>query len=313
VISLQGVTVAFGTKKVLDNLTLELAEPGVYLILGANGSGKTVLLDVIGGRRRPNAGKALLGSVPIYGLFGPDLPRIEYLHREAVAEGEGTLWNLFAYQVRQQKGKAKPHEITQRFHLPWHDEEMRRLRLDTLPQSEVLEFELLCAFAAEPEYLLVDDYLSRFSVATCERVVRNLHIWHKAGERTAVLTSARFFGYMDAFAGVYHLTEGRLVELTRYQEGESTEPPESVVKADGTLRLNEVLIVCGEYFYRHSRAQEENEHLSVKTVLENALLIEVKTTLDNALEHLQELGIDVTAVVLEPRSGGHEYSHRWFF
>jgi len=311
--SLQGVTVAFGAKKVLDNLTLELDKPGVYLFLGANGSGKTVLLDVIGGRRRPNEGKVLLGSISVYGLFGPDLPRIEYLRREAVAEGVGTLWNLFAYQVRQQKGKAKPREITQRFHLPWSEEDMRRLRLEALPQSEVLEFELLCALAAEPEYLLVDDYLSRFSIATCERVVRNLHVWHKAGAGTAILTSARFFGYMDVFAGVYHLTEGRLVELARRQERDAIERQEPDAETEDVPRTSEVLIICGEYFYRHSRAQEENEHLAVEAVLENALLIEVKTTLDNALEHLRDLGINVVAVILDPHAEGYEYSHQRFF
>ena len=307
------MTVAFGSKKVLNDLTIELAEPGVYLILGANGSGKTVLLDVIGGRRRPDKGKVLLGSVPVYGLFGPNLPRIEYLQREATPEGEGTLWNLFAYQVRQQRGKAKPHEITQRFHLPWDDEEMRRLRLGAVPQSQVLEFELLCALAAEPEYLLVDDYLSRFSLSICERVARNLHVWHKAGAGTAVLTSARFFGYMDVFTGVYYLAEGGLVELARRHEKGDSERSEPDAETEDVRRTSEVLIICGEYFYRHSRAQEENEHLAVKTVLENALLIEVKTTLDNALEHLRELGIDVTAVILKPHAEGHEYSHQWFF
>jgi len=312
-ISLQGVTVAFGAKKVLDSLALELAEPGVYLILGANGSGKTVLLDVIGGRRLPNDGKVLLGTIPVYGLFGPDLPRIEYLRREASAEGAGTLWNLFAYQVRQQKGNAKPHEITQRFHLPWTDEDMRSLHLDTLPQSQVLEFELLCALAIEPEYLLVDDYFSRFSVATCERVANNLHAWHKAGGGTAVLTSTRFFGYMDVFAGVYHLTEGRLVELAHPSGEDSAERREPDATTGGPQQSREVLVVCGEYFYRHSRAQDENEHLAVKAVLENALLIEVKSTLDSALAHLRDLGIDVVAVVLEPYSEGYEYSYRRFF
>ncbi len=310
---MQGVTVSFGAKKVLDNLTLELAEPGVFLILGANGAGKTVLLDVIGGRRRPNAGKVLLGSVPVYGLFGPDLPRIEYLRRETSAEGVGTLWNLFAHQIKQGTGRANPHEMLQRFHLPWSEEDMRRLRLDTLPQSQVLEFELLCALAAEPDYLLVDDYLSRFSFATCERVARNLHVWHKAGAGTAILTSARFFGHMDVFTGVYHLAGGQLVELTRQSGEDSARHREPDATGEGLPQSREVLVICGEYFYRHSRAQDENEHLAVKAVLENALLIEVRTTLDSALAHLRSLGIDIVAVVLEPHTEGYEYCHQRFF
>jgi ABC-type multidrug transport system ATPase subunit len=303
VVSLKGVTVAFGADKVLDELTLELTEPGAYLILGANGSGKTVLLDVIGGRRRPDKGEVLLGSVPVYGLFGPDLPRIEYLQREAVPEESDALWNLFAYQAKQGSGQAKPREIVQRFHLPWSEEQMRRLRLDMLSQSEVLEFELLCAFAVRPDYLLVDDYLSRFSFDTCERTIGNLRAWQKVSTGTAILTSSRFFGHMDGFAGVYHLTGGKLAEL----------PPTPPVGSAESGTGREVLVVCGEYFYRHSRAQEENEHLAVKTVLENALLIEIKTTLDGALAYLQSLGIDLVAVVLSPDAEGYEYCHQRFF
>jgi hypothetical protein len=137
-------------------------------------------------------------------------------------------------------------------------------------------------------------------------------MWHKASDGTAVLTSTRFFGYMDAFTSVYLLTQGHLVELKRQNEREATERSKPDTVAIEAPRTSEVLIICGEYFYRHSRAQEENEHLAVKTVLENALLIEVKTTLDNALEHLRELGIDVTAVILKPHAEGHEYSHQWF-
>ncbi len=302
-VSLKGVTVAFGAEKVLDELTLELEEPGAYLILGANGSGKTVLLDVIGGRRRPDQGKVLLGSVPVYGLFGPDLPRIEYLQREAVPEEPDTLWNLFIYQARQDGGWVKPRELMLRFHLPWSEDEMRRLRLDMLPQSEVLEFELLCAFAVRPDYLLVDDYLSRFSFDTCERAIANLRAWQKMGTSTAILTSSRFFGHMDGFAGVYHLSGGKLVELSRADGAGASDSAEP----------REVLVVCGEYFYRHSRAQEENEHLAVKAVLENALLIEIKSTLDKALAHLQSMGIDLVAVVLAPDAESYEYSHQKFF
>ena len=113
---------------------------------------------------------------------------------------------------------------------------------------------------------------------------------------------------MQVFNRVYYLAEGRLAELTP----PSGDRPSGKQAADAPPN-RDILIVCGEYFYRHSRAQDENEHLTVKAVLENALLIEVKTTIDQAIGHLGGLGIDIVAVVLGPHTEGYEYSYQRFF
>ena len=296
-ITLRGVTVSFGAKTVFDGLDWELPEAGVYLVLGANGAGKSMLLDVIAGRRKPRAGAVHLGKVPVYKLFGPDLPRMEYLRREASAEDAGTLWNVFGYRMRQSGGDEKPGEILERMTLPWTEAEMRKLRVEALPQGELLEFELLCAMSLMPKYLFIDDYFSRFSFAGCERVAASLQSWQRISGGTVLATSTRYFGFMDTFSGIYVLEGGKLRELQPIAKcGDGRGADE--LDASGP---REVLIVCGEYFYRHSRVQQENAHVELLAVLENALLISVKTTLDDALKFLDDCGIDVLSVSLMGR------------
>lgn len=308
-ITLRGVTVSFGDKTVFDGLDWELPEAGVYLVLGANGAGKSMLLDVIAGRRKPRAGAVHLGKVPVYKLFGPDLPRMEYLRREASAEDAGTLWNVFGYRMRQSGGEEKPGEILERMTLPWTEAEMRKLRVEALPQGELLEFELLCAMSLMPKYLFIDDYFSRFSFEGCERVSANLQNWQRISGGTVLATSTRYFGFMDTFSGIYVLEGGKLRELqpiAKCGDGRSVDEP----PAAGP---REVLIVCGEYFYRHSRVQQENPHVELLAVLENALLISVKTTLDDALKFLDDCGIDVLSVSFRPRMDAKEYGQGVFF
>ncbi len=309
---LQGVTVTFGSRSLFDDLTWELGEPGVYLILGANGSGKTVLLDVVGGRRAPSKGTVMMGSVPVYGLFGPDLPRIEYLRREAVGEDIGTLWSVYTHRLRQGGGRWAPREMLEHFHLPWDEAEMRRRRVSGLPQGQLLEFELLCAASAMPRYLLVDDYFSRFSFNTCERVASNLQTWQRLGEGTALVTSSRFFGFMDVFTDVFFLEKGKLVSIypRTVARNESSRVAVDEAEKGGS---GQVLVVCGEYFYRHSRVQADNPHLILRAVLENALLIDIKSSLDEALNHLRGLGIDIVSVEFTPRKGTSEYGRLRFF
>lgn len=51
-------------KPVLQNINLKIEEPGVYLIAGPNGSGKTTMLEIIVGLRRPDGGKVTVNGHP---------------------------------------------------------------------------------------------------------------------------------------------------------------------------------------------------------------------------------------------------------
>ncbi|MBQ7156846.1 MAG: ABC transporter ATP-binding protein [Bacteroidaceae bacterium] len=58
--------VTFGyyvNKKVIDNLTLEFAEGGIYGLLGKNGTGKSTLLYLIIGLLRPKSGEVTLEGI----------------------------------------------------------------------------------------------------------------------------------------------------------------------------------------------------------------------------------------------------------
>lgn len=55
-IELQGITVRFGDKCVLNGVSVRWSDDGTILLSGASGSGKTTLLRVLGGLLRPDSG-----------------------------------------------------------------------------------------------------------------------------------------------------------------------------------------------------------------------------------------------------------------
>ena len=64
-ITIDGVSHAFGTNVVLDDIDLTI-EPGSYtVLLGPSGSGKTTLLSILGGFLRPDRGSVSLGGEDI--------------------------------------------------------------------------------------------------------------------------------------------------------------------------------------------------------------------------------------------------------
>jgi len=55
-IELKNVSMAYGDKKVIRNLSLRLDAPGAYAVLGPSGRGKTTLLRLIAGLEKPQSG-----------------------------------------------------------------------------------------------------------------------------------------------------------------------------------------------------------------------------------------------------------------
>ncbi len=60
VLSVEGLSAAYGPVRALDGVTLQAEQGRITAVLGANGAGKTTLLRTISGLVRPTAGRVVL-------------------------------------------------------------------------------------------------------------------------------------------------------------------------------------------------------------------------------------------------------------
>jgi phospholipid/cholesterol/gamma-HCH transport system ATP-binding protein len=65
---LQNVGVRYGPKVVVQNLSLDIVEGAITCIIGLSGAGKSTILRLINGLRRPESGRVLLGTRDITAL-----------------------------------------------------------------------------------------------------------------------------------------------------------------------------------------------------------------------------------------------------
>ena len=75
-IRFEHVTKAFGEKRVLDDVSLEIAEGSGFVILGRSGTGKSVTLRHIIGLMRPDSGRVFVHGDEISSLYGESLARV---------------------------------------------------------------------------------------------------------------------------------------------------------------------------------------------------------------------------------------------
>ena len=65
ILSVEGISLAFGGLKVLSEVSFQVNPGEIYAIIGPNGAGKTSILNCIGGFYRPSAGRILFGGEDI--------------------------------------------------------------------------------------------------------------------------------------------------------------------------------------------------------------------------------------------------------
>jgi ABC-type transporter Mla maintaining outer membrane lipid asymmetry ATPase subunit MlaF len=88
VIALDDVSIAFGTNRVLDGLSLEIPRGKTTVIVGRSGSGKTVLLKLMAGLLKPDRGRVR--------MFGRDVAALSYSELLALRRRMAMLFQNYA-------------------------------------------------------------------------------------------------------------------------------------------------------------------------------------------------------------------------
>jgi branched-chain amino acid transport system ATP-binding protein len=80
ILSVQNVTKQFGSLRAVDNVSLEIPQQRVSILIGPNGSGKTTLINLVSGLYTPDSGKVWfegenVTGMPPYKLYARGLAR----------------------------------------------------------------------------------------------------------------------------------------------------------------------------------------------------------------------------------------------
>ena len=66
VLTIQGLSKAFGGQKIIDNLNMTVPEGSIFGFIGQNGAGKTTTMKMVLGLLRPNQGEIIVCNEPVH-------------------------------------------------------------------------------------------------------------------------------------------------------------------------------------------------------------------------------------------------------
>ncbi|MFC7863957.1 ABC transporter ATP-binding protein [Streptomyces murinus] len=211
-LSLQGATVRFGGRPVLDEVDLEVAEHQVVCVLGPSGSGKSTLLRAVAGLQPLDAGRVSLagrdqGGVPAHqrgvGLMFQDHQL--FPQRDV---GANVAFGLRMHGVAKDERDARVGELLELVGLPG----AARRAVAALSGGEQQRVALARALAPRPRLLMLDEPLGQLDRSLRERLVVELReLFGRLG--TTVLAVTHDQGEAFALADrVVVMRDGRIAQ-----------------------------------------------------------------------------------------------------
>ncbi|MEM0250157.1 MAG: ABC transporter ATP-binding protein [Desulfurococcaceae archaeon] len=154
----------------LDNVSFDVADGTVLIVVGPNGSGKTTLLECISGIRRVESGKIVIDDIDVTYL-PPERRRVGYVPSDYGLFPGMTVEKNILLAFRKSKGMTL-EQLQRIIHLLQIGELMGK-NVESLSSGQKQRVAIARALASNPRVLLLDEPTSALDPATKEYFKRS--------------------------------------------------------------------------------------------------------------------------------------------
>lgn len=234
------VSKAFGTLKVLDDISFEIPMGQAFCLLGRSGTGKSVALRHIVGLLRPDSGKVFVEERDITALAGRELAEVRkhmgFVFQNAALFDSMSVGENVAFPMRRHTDWSETEireRVTKRLEDVGLDKDFDKMPGD-LSGGMKKRAGLARAMALDPPILLVDEPSAGLDPITAAEIDELLVKTKQGGTTLVVVThhipSARVIG--DGFAV---LQEGRMLASGTLETLDASDDPvvQAFMRAQG--------------------------------------------------------------------------------
>lgn len=198
ILGVQHIAKDFGKRKVLKDVTFEMAPGTLCGIVGENGSGKSTLLKIIAGEWKADGGK-----IAVYGSLGYCPQQVQLFSRLTVEEN--FQYFAAAYGMNQTLLSRRSEILMDHFQF-W---KFHKEKVATLSGGTQQKLNLCIALLHQPSLLILDEPYSGFDWETY------LRFWEYAGQLRdsgcAILVVTHLVSEKERFDRIYQLEHGELI------------------------------------------------------------------------------------------------------
>jgi ABC-type multidrug transport system ATPase subunit len=273
----------------LDGFSLTLPDPGLYLLAGKNGAGKSLIASLLAGRLKPQRGTVSIDGEPLYRLLGGyGAPVLYYYANIPLPQG----LQLEEYLIQEISLLGGSYDQLKPY---WSLlEETLQVRksapLESLASGCCMLAQLAIAAVAPVRLAVLDGQLAQLDQVHLGRAAELLHAMSTTDEKFTLLTALQPVSAISSVREVLILTGELPVQLQQRQAPVEEQDP---AQHDAVLRLGLRDWIPG------SRTVTSGQAFSLLSTVEDGLRIKLKGRLDEALAELQMQGLRVLRVEWE--------------
>lgn len=150
VVDLEDVSVSFGDKRVLRDVTWRIAPAERTGILGANGAGKSTLLNLVSGKLAPSSGRVKHGKTVKFGVLDQQFSQLEQISDDRVREVLARTKTTFTIEGKD----TTPAQLLERLGFA---REHLSARVAELSGGQKRRLQLLMLLLDEPNVIILDE------------------------------------------------------------------------------------------------------------------------------------------------------------
>ncbi len=226
IIELKNITHAYGAKKVLEDVSLNIDPGKLTCLLGGSGSGKTTILRLIAGLEIPEKGKIYIENKPVTDDSKILIPSHErnlgFIFQDLALWPHFTVFENIAFGLKERRSQhieQRVSEILSFFDLKDFDEKYPHQISGGQQQLVAISR----ALVLEPKILLMDEPLSGLDVKLKRKILEHIKDLKKSFDVTLVYVT---HDHREAFAiadQIIVLNEGKVVEAASAKEIKQSE------------------------------------------------------------------------------------------
>jgi phospholipid/cholesterol/gamma-HCH transport system ATP-binding protein len=246
-VELDSVCLAFGERRIFDDLSCRFARARITVLMGGSGSGKSTVLRMIGGLLRPDSGRVLVAGDDVAGLRESELQRVRrrlgMLFQEGALLDSMSVYENVGLPLREHT-KLSEAEIRDAVHERLHAvglQDVDDLLPGELSGGMLRRVALARAIIMDPEIVLCDEPFSGLDPPNVERIEALFQeLCHSRG-LTLIVTSHHMASSLRMSDQIVLLRHGRAVTGTPSSLATSGDPEiREFLGADGAVLARQV-------------------------------------------------------------------------
>jgi iron(III) transport system ATP-binding protein len=216
-LAINRVSVSFGRKRVLDDITLDVARGSFVSFLGPSGCGKTTLLRLIAGFLAPDSGEITLDGRPLSAagrIVPPERRGMGMVFQNYAVWPHMSVYQNVAYGLRLRRlpkdiERTRARKVLQLVNLSEHEDRSP----SELSGGQQQRVAIARSIAIEPDVLLLDEPLSNLDVALRRELLFDLKRIQQASGITFVYVTHDQGEALSVSDKVVVLDQGRVRQI----------------------------------------------------------------------------------------------------